>query len=201
VIQKAKQYVHRVIIVDGYSKDDTCTYAREEGAEILYQKGRGKGMALRTAFNQVKGDIYIIIDGDATYDAMEIGKLLQPVLNDKADMVVGSRLRGKLEPGSISRVNKFGNRLFNFLINSLHQGNITDSQSGFRVLNKKAVHCLELSSTGFEVETEITIKALRKGLRILEVPITYARRRGTSSKLNSLKAGSQIIKTIISSAD
>ena len=200
VIRKAKQHAHRVIVVDGHSQDDTCTYAREEGAEILFQEGRGKGMALRTAFNRVESDIYIIIDGDATYDAMEIGKLLQPVLDDKADIVVGSRLKGKLEPGSISRVNKFGNRLFNFLINSLHQGNITDSQSGFRVLNKKAVHRLELSSIGFEIETEITIKALKQGLRILEVPITYARRRGTNSKLNSFKAGSRIIRTIITAS-
>jgi dolichol-phosphate mannosyltransferase len=200
VVQKALPFVHRVIVIDGHSNDDTCILAQEAGAKILYQQGKGKGMALRTAFNRIRGDIYIIIDGDATYDASEITKLLQPVLEDTADIVIGSRLKGKMETGSISRLNKFGNRLFNLLINTLFQSSITDSQSGFRVLNNKAVRTLDLSSTGFEIETEITVKALKHGLRILELPITYARRRGTPSKLNSFKAGSRILKTIISNS-
>jgi glycosyltransferase involved in cell wall biosynthesis len=139
----------------------------------------------------------VTIDGDATYDASELVNLVQPIIDGKADMVVGSRLKGCMEPGSISRVNKIGNNLFNFLINNIFNGEISDSQSGFRALSDYAVKQLNLTSHDFEVETEITIKALKAGLRIKEVPIQYSRRRGTKSKLHSFKDGSRILKTIL----
>jgi dolichol-phosphate mannosyltransferase len=199
VIHKAQQFTPHIVVVDGHSQDDTCEKAELAGANVIYQKGKGKGWALRTAFTQIPGNIYVTIDGDATYDAAELTKLIQPILDDRADMVVGSRLKGCMEPGSISRVNKLGNRLFNFLINYFFNGKITDSQSGFRAITGHAVKQLNLSSNSFEVETEITIKALKAGLRIKEIPINYSRRRGTKTKLNSFKDGSRILKTIFTS--
>ena len=127
-------------------------------------------------------------------------EIIKPILEDEADMVVGSRLKGKMEDGAITRFNKVGNRFFNFLINSFFNGNVTDSQSGYRALNRKAIESLNLSSKGFEVETEMTIKALKQRLKVKEIPITYKMRRGTPSKLNSIKAGSSILKTIINSS-
>lgn len=200
VVKKAKQFAHRVVVVDGFSEDDTCKMALESGAEVIFQEGEGKGMALRTIFNKVDGDIYVVIDGDATYDALEMGKVVQPLLEGEADMVIGSRLKGEMEEGSISRINKLGNRLFNYIINSFFDGKITDSQSGFRAMSRKAVESLNLSSKGFEVETEMTVKALKQGLRVSEIPITYRRRRGSPSKLNSFKAGSRILRTIFHSS-
>lgn len=197
VVKNAKRFAHRVVVVDGHSDDGTAEMAQKAGADVIFQDGRGKGMALRTVFDQIDGDIYVIIDGDATYDVMETGKIVKPIIDDRADMVIGSRLRGKMEEGSITRLNSIGNMFFNFLINYLYRGNITDSQSGFRALNRKTVECLNLSSKGFEVETEMTVKALKQGLTITEVPITYVKRRGSVSKLNSFKAGSTILKTII----
>jgi dolichol-phosphate mannosyltransferase len=197
VIRKAQQFTSHVVVVDGHSNDDTCERAKTAGAEILYQEGKGKGWALRTAFSQLNSDIYVTIDGDATYDASELVNLVQPIIDGKADMVVGSRLKGCMEPGSISRVNKIGNNLFNFLINNIFNGEISDSQSGFRALSDYAVKQLNLTSHDFEVETEITIKALKAGLRIKEIPIQYSRRRGTKSKLHSFKDGSRILKTIL----
>ncbi len=132
--------------------------------------------------------------------ALEMEQVIKPILEDDADMVVGSRLKGEMEAGSITRFNKLGNGFFNFLINIFFSGNITDSQSGYRALNRKAIETLSLSSEGFEVETEMTIKALKQGLKVKEVPIAYTRRRGTPSKLNSFKAGSSILKTIINSS-
>jgi dolichol-phosphate mannosyltransferase len=96
-------------------------------------------------------------------------------------------------------VNKIGNNLFNFLINSIFNGEISDSQSGFRAITDHAVRQLNLTAHDFEVETEITIKALKAGLRIKEIPISYSRRRGTKSKLHSFKDGSRILKTILAS--
>ncbi len=200
VIIKAKQYTDWVIVVDGYSTDGTCEIALDAGAEVILQEGKGKGMALRTVFKKITADIFIIIDGDGTYDALETDKLVQPILNGEADMVVGSRFNGRMEDGSISQTNLVGNMLFNFLLNYLYKGKVTDSQSGYRAMNKTTVESLKLDSTGFEVETEITVKALKQGLIIKEVPITYTKRRDTSSKLNSFKDGSRILKTIIYSS-
>ena len=199
VIRKAQQFTPHIVVVDGHSNDDTCERAKVAGAKILYQEGKGKGWALRTAFSQLKSDIYVTIDGDATYDAGELINLVQPIIDGKADMVVGSRLKGCMEPGSISKVNKIGNNLFNFLINSIFNGEVSDSQSGFRAITDHAVRQLNLTSHDFEVETEITIKALKAGLRIKEIPISYSRRRGTKSKLHSFKDGSRILKTILAS--
>jgi dolichol-phosphate mannosyltransferase len=196
VVRHARKYADRVIVVDGCSEDETWRKAKRAGAEVVLQIGEGKGMALRTIFQQIKGDIYVIIDGDATYDALEMRKLLLPILEDEADMVVGSRLLGDLETGAISRVNQLGNHLFNTLINLVFRGGITDSQSGFRAIHRTAIDKLTLVSEGFEIETELTVKALKHGLRVREVPIRYLKRRGSPSKLNSFKAGTQILKTI-----
>ena len=198
VVQKAKQIADRVVVVDGHSEDSTYEIAYKAGADVILQDGEGKGMALRTAFNKIEEDVCVILDGDATYDPLEMEQIIKPILEDEADMVVGSRLKGKMEEGAITRLNKVGNRFFTFLINSFFNGNVTDSQSGYRALNRKVIENLNLSSKGFEVETEITVKALKQRFRIMEVPISYSKRRGTMSKLNSFKAGSKILKTILS---
>ncbi|MCJ7631849.1 glycosyltransferase family 2 protein [Candidatus Bathyarchaeota archaeon] len=199
VIAKAHHFAHRVVVVDGHSDDGTPAIASEAGADVIIQEGKGKGMALRTAFTMFEADIYVIIDGDATYDVLEMDKLVQPVLDGEADMVIGSRLKGTLEDGAIPWVHKVGNDFFNFLINILFHGSITDSQSGYRALNRKAVESLHLSSQGFEVETEMTMKALKQGLKIKDVPITYRRRRGSQSKLHSFTAGFRILLQSIAS--
>ncbi|MDQ1280445.1 MAG: dolichol-phosphate hexosyltransferase [Thermoproteota archaeon] len=201
VVKKAKKFAHRVVVVDGHSADGTCEVASMAGAEIFVQEGKGKGMALRTAFDRlVEGDVFVIIDGDGTYDVLETGRLLQPVLDGEADMVVGSRLRGEMEAGSISRTNMLGNLVFNVLINLRFNGKVSDSQSGYRVLNRRVVDKLNLRAKGFEVETEMTMKALKNKLMVKEIPIAYSKRRGSRTKLNSFKAGSRILVEILRSS-
>ena len=197
VIQKAKHYVDRVIVVDGHSSDNTSEVAMKCGVEVLPQEGKGKGMALRTAFSKIDGGIYVTIDGDATYDASEIYSLVLPIIKGEADMVVGSRLDGKMEEGSITGFHQFGNHAFNAMINILNGSRITDSQSGFRAIDGMWVRSLGLDTEGFEIETEITIRAIRKGMRVKEVPITYRKRNGTRSKLSGVGAGYRIFKTIL----
>jgi len=197
VIDKARNYVDRVVVVDGHSSDDTSEVATKLGVEVLPQEGKGKGMALRTALSKIEEDVYVIIDGDATYDATEIESLIQPILLGEADMVVGSRLDGKMEEGAITGFHQLGNHAFNAMINVLNGSRISDSQSGFRAIDGRWVRSLGLDSKGFEIETEITIKALRKGMRVKEVPITYKKRNGTPSKLGGFKSGYRIVKTIL----
>lgn len=199
VVQRAKRIAHRVLVVDGHSEDATYEIASKAGADVILQEGKGKGMALRMAFTTIKEDVCVILDGDATYDPLEMERIIKPIVEDEADMVVGSRLKGKMEEGAITRLNLFGNWFFNFLINFFFKGHITDSQSGYRALNRTAIESLDISSQGFEVETEMTIKALKQGLKIKEVPITYCMRRGSPSKLNTVKAGFSIFKMIVTS--
>lgn len=196
VILHAKQRAHRVVVVDGNSQDNTVEEALKAGAEVLLQEGTGKGIALRTAFSKCNEDIYVIIDGDATYSPLEMHRIIQPLIEGCADMVIGSRFLGERELGAISFINVLGNRLFNFLINTLFDGKLTDSQSGFRGFHKQMAQELALSSTGFEVETELTVKALKARLRVLEVPISYKKRPGTKSKLNPIIDGLSIVKLI-----
>ncbi len=197
VIRKAKPFVHRVVVVDGHSQDNTFGTALKEGVDVIYQDGKGKGMALRTVLDRFYSDIYVVIDGDATYDAQEMGKIIKPVLEGEADMLIGSRFRGEMERGSISTINKIGNNLLTFLINFFFSGKITDSQSGFRAFKRNVIESFTLSSQGFEIETELTAKTLKRGLKIKEVPITYRKRRGTPSKLSALRAGSRSLMIIM----
>jgi dolichol-phosphate mannosyltransferase len=197
VIRKAKIFADRVIVVDGHSSDDTSLVANSLGAEVLIQEGKGKGMALRTAFDKIDEDIYVTIDGDATYDASEISSLVSPILKGEADMVIGSRLTGNMEEGAITRFHKIGNRVFNIMINVLNKSHISDSQSGFRAINGKCVKCFGLRAQSFEIETEMTIQAMKMGMRVKEVPITYRKRTGSPSKLSGFRAGYRIVKTIL----
>ena len=197
VINRAYGLTDLTVVVDGNSSDDTINVAKDSGAEILTQEGRGKGMAIQTALEKIDGDIYVIIDGDATYDASEMNEMISPILKDEVDMVIGSRLLGQMEKGAISRTHLLGNRLFNALINLLNHSNITDSQSGFRAVDGRVLKNLRLNSKGFEIETEMTVRALKNGLRVKEVPISYKGRKGTSSKLNGLAAGIRIVRTIL----
>ena len=178
-----------VYVIDAKSSDKTVEIAKNCGAKVLSQEGRGKGNALRQAFSSIKADIYVVIDGDATYNPKEIPKLIKPIVEKEADMVIGSRMiKGRK---SISSLNLFGNILFNFIIKLLLGKKITDMLSGFRAVEKKVVKNLKISSNGFEVESEITIKALKKGYRIKEVPVSY-RRRVLPSKLHPIKDGMKI---------
>lgn len=197
VIRKARDFVDEVVVVDGHSDDETPKIAKIYGAEVLVQEGSGKGMALRTAFRLTNADILVTIDGDDTYDASEIDALILPIIRDQADMVIGSRFMGKMEDGALTRFHRLGNLGFNALINLLNGSHFTDTQSGFRAIKCVWAKTLKLTSTSFEIETEITIKALKHGLRIVDVPISYGKRVNTVSKLNGFQHGWRILKTIL----
>jgi dolichol-phosphate mannosyltransferase len=196
VVTSAQRLVDHVFVVDGGSSDETSQIAVRHGASVIHEARRGKGWALRTAFATVDADIYVTIDGDATYDPCEMSALLEPLLQDKADMVVGSRLLGKCETGAISWLNRLGNHLFTFLT-TVGRTTLTDTQSGYRALTRGCLEQFDLMAEGFEIETELTLQALHHGLRILEVPITYRYRRGTRSKLHAMRDGYRIAKTIL----
>jgi dolichol-phosphate mannosyltransferase len=186
-----------ILVIDGGSSDRTVDICKRRNVRFLVQKGKGKGNAMREAVDHSEADVVVFIDGDGTYSPSDLGLLLEPLLDGKSDMVVGSRILGKRERGAISIFNTLGNRLFNRAINFAMKSSITDSLSGYRALYKKTFSNLILFSDSFEIEVEITVEALAKGYRVLEVPINYSIRKGSDTKLDPFGDGVKISKTLL----
>jgi len=187
----------RVFVFDNNSTDRTAETAKAAGAQVFRERRQGKGYVVQAMFNQVDADIYVMVDGDGTYPANEIHNLLAPVLADDADMVVGSRLHEQAD-SQFRSLNRFGNRLFLSLVRSTFKVEITDMLSGYRVFNRKFVKGVPLFGGGFETETELTIKALERGYRIVEVPVNLTSRpNGSFSKIRIVNDGFRIINTIL----
>jgi glycosyltransferase involved in cell wall biosynthesis len=176
-------------VVDGHSTDATREIATRKGAHIVFDEGKGKGAAVRTAFQVVDADYVIMVDGDDTYPisvATEMLRLLQT-----NDVVVGSRLKGRIEPGAMTRLNIVGNTLLTALARLLFFEKISDLCTGLWGFRSDAIRRLELEACGFEIEAEMFAECVRKGLRIAEIPITY-RARKDQPKLSSLRDGIKI---------
>jgi glycosyltransferase involved in cell wall biosynthesis len=186
-----------VIVIDGGSTDSTLDICRRKKVNTIIQRGRGKGNAMREAVHLSSAEYVVFIDGDGTYSVDDLPALLSPLLEGKADMVVGSRNRDKMQKGSIDRLNMLGNNIFNRSINFAMRSAVTDSLSGYRALRREIFNELVLFSDRFEIEVEITVEAIAKGFRILEVPITYKVRNGSKTKLDPISDGSNIARSLL----
>ncbi len=186
-----------IYVFDNNSTDHTVEVARAAGAHIGFERRQGKGYALQAMFRSVEADFYVLVDGDHTYPAVEVHKLLAPVLAGDADMSVGSRLTNHSR-SEFKAFNRLGNRIFLNAINFLFHQNLTDILSGYRVFNRNFVKNTPIFGGGFEIETELTIKALERGYRIVELPIDLkARPTGSSSKIRVLRDGFLILSSIL----
>lgn len=186
----------RIIVVDNDSSDGTVRLAAAEGATVMIERRRGKGDAVKKAFRSVEADIYVMVDGDDTYPAEEVKKLIDPVRASEADMSVGARLKDA-DKKSLKPLNNFGNRVIITLINFFFGSKLSDVLSGFRVLSGELVESIVLFSRGFEIETELTLQSLEKGFRIREVPTKYKpRHKESPSKLKPFRDGYKIMLTI-----
>ena len=196
IIQSIRSFVLdedvSILVVDGGSTDRTASICRSQNIRFIVQKGKGKGRAIREAVEYSKADIVVFMDGDGTYSASDLQLLVEPLLKDEADMVIGSRTLGRREKGSITTFNSLGNDLFNRAINFAMKSSISDSLSGYRALYRKTFNDLVLFGDNFEIEVEMTVEALIKGYRLLEVPIRYGLRKGSVTKLRPIRDGMRI---------
>ena len=183
-----------IVVIDGHSTDRTRDIALEKGAEVIVQRGRGKGNAIKQAFSSIECDVLVLIDGDGTYIPSESKDLIKPILNDEADHVIGNRF-ARYEKGAFTRLNLIGNKLLNLAFRLTFGEKLHDILSGYRALKGELIRDLSLYSSGFEIEAELTAETLRRGYRIKEVPITYRARRG-ETKLRPLRDGLRIALTI-----
>jgi dolichol-phosphate hexosyltransferase len=185
-----------ILVVDGHSTDATIARAKKAGASVILQSGTGKGQALKEVFEKIDEKYILLIDGDGTYLPGEAFGLLEPVLNGKADHVVGNRLVN-IKGGALNRLNMFGNRIINRFFVLIYRVNLSDILSGYRAFTSEGIRSLDLYMPGFEIESEITIQSVKKGQRIFEVPITYMPRpAGTRTKLHPFRDGLKIVLTI-----
>ncbi|MBU1177597.1 glycosyltransferase family 2 protein [Patescibacteria group bacterium] len=187
-----------IIVYDNNSTDQTVKIAQAAGVKVLHEKRQGKGQVVKSMFDNIQADIYVLVDGDDTYPAEAARKLIKPVLDDEVDVVVGTRLEGA-DNKTLRPLHQIGNRIILGVINLFFRTNFKDILSGYRIMGKKFVHNVPLLSSGFEIETELTLQALERGFRIKEIPIKYRERPvGSQSKLKSFQDGSKIIFTIMS---
>jgi glycosyltransferase involved in cell wall biosynthesis len=188
-------YSVEVVVVDNGSSDNTREIAEAKGARVITEPNRGKGRAMQTAFKSVEADYVFMLDADFTYPSTYIPDTLE-LLEDKYDVVLGSRLKGNMEDGAMSRLNLVGNHLLALLANVLYRGGISDMCTGYWGFRGEVVKNLQIDAIGFELEANMLIEATKKGYRIGELPIHY-RRRGTPSKLRAIKAGFRIARTLV----
>lgn len=187
-----------VIVVDDGSADDTAARARAAGARVFrLGRNRGKGFAQRHGVQKARGEIVILLDADGQDDPADIPLLLDGLRG--ADMVVGSRFLGERQPGAITPLNTAGNRALTALINRLFAARLTDTQAGFRALRRHSYLRCSPRAVGFDVETDVLLRALKLGLRVVEVPVSRAPRVTGRSRLRTVRDGTRILARIVRS--
>jgi glycosyltransferase involved in cell wall biosynthesis len=183
----------RVYVFDNCCTDDTAAIAAKHGATVIRECRQGKGFVVESMFDRVEADYYVMVDGDDTYEAGRVSDLLAPVLAGQADMAVGARL-GEYDNRSFRPLHVMGNGLVRGLINKIFRARLTDIMSGYRAFNRRVVQRVPVVSSGFEVETELTIQMLYYRLKIVEVQVPYrGRPEGSFSKLNTFRDGARVL--------
>ena len=186
----------KIIVFDNNSTDRTAAIVRECGAEVIPESRPGKGHVVASMFRKVDADYYVIVDGDDTYSAEHVRKLLEPVMKEQADMAVAVRL-AEYTATSFRPLHVFGNNLVRRLVNWIFKSNLSDIMSGYRAFSRELVQSIPILSSGFEVETEMTIRILDYGFRIKEVPLPYRERpEGSVSKLRTFHDGFRVLAEI-----
>jgi glycosyltransferase involved in cell wall biosynthesis len=186
-----------IYVFDNNSNDRTVEEAINAGATVLYEPRQGKGFVVQSMFRRVDAEIYVMVDGDGTYPPDQVGHLIAPIVKGEADMVVGSRLHAGLQ-SDFKQLNRWGNRLVLAVLNSMFRVQLTDILSGYRAFNRKFVKTIPVFGGGFEIETELTIKAVARGFRIVEIPTELkARPDGSHSKIKFFRDGFIILNTIL----
>ena len=186
-------------VYDNASTDNTASIAMKAGAVVKHEENRGKGNVVRRMFADIDADIYVMVDGDNTYDANRAPELIQVLIDRQLDMVVGSRQeKSHVDKNAVYRFgHRIGNQFFSYLIAKLFGRQFQDVFSGYRVFSRRFVKSFPAMSHGFDIETELTIHSLELRLPTAEIPTAYgARPQGSTSKLNSYKDGFKILMRI-----
>ena len=187
-----------VYVYDNNSTDGTAEIAEKAGAVVRYEYSQGKGNVIRRMFREIDAQVYLMVDGDDTYPADHAREMADLVLYKQSDMVIGDRLSSTYFTENKRRFHNFGNSIVRFGINTLFHSKIRDVMTGCRAFSYEFVKTFPVLSAGFEIETEMTIHALDKNMKVDHVIIQYRDRpEGSTSKLNTVKDGLKVLRTIL----
>ncbi|MCB9362675.1 glycosyltransferase [Candidatus Woesearchaeota archaeon] len=190
-------YYVTITVIDNNSTDATRAIAREKGVKVIDERRQGKGFAMVSGFRSVSKstDYVVMLDGDGSYDITELPRMLEPLDSDFADVIVGTRLQGRINENALPALNRVGNWLFTFITRVGYQTNVTDVCSGYFAWKAEVVHTIAdyIESKGFTLEMEMIAKMARIGFSCYSVPISYHPREGHSS-LHPLKDGLRILR-------
>lgn len=185
-------------VFDNNSTDATSDVARLQGATVTHVALRGKGNVVRRMFADVEADIYVMVDGDATYDVTRAAEMVDMLCTRGLDMVVGTRFDDGRNPQTYRPGHRLGNRMLTSSVGALFGGQFSDMLSGYRVFSRRYVKSFPAAARGFETETELTVHALELRMPCGELPVPYlARAEGTESKLSTFRDGARILVTIL----
>lgn len=186
-----------ICVFDNNSRDETVREAAAAGAEVFHEPRQGKGYVVQSMFRRIDADIYVMIDGDSTYPVDAVHSLIAPVASGEADMVIGSRLHASSQ-SEFKALNRLGNLFYLRILNKAYGADLTDLLSGYRAFSRRLVKGVPLFGGGFETEAELTIKALQRGYRTIEVPVNLTPRPvGSSSKIRIVRDGFIILSTML----
>ena len=187
-----------IYVYDNNSTDRTAEVAAEAGALVRRERMQGKGNVIRRMFREVEADCYLMADGDDTYPAHHAPAMVAAVLEEQADMVIGDRLSSTYFTENKRPFHNMGNKLVRGLICRLWHTEVKDIMTGYRAFSRPFVKLFPVMSGQFEIETEMTIHALDKRFRLVEIPIDYRDRpEGSESKLNTFSDGMKVLRTIV----
>lgn len=189
-----------IIVINNNSTDKTAQIAKEKNVIVINEKKKGKGYAMKTGFDSISPDseFIVMLDGDNSYSSSEIPRIIEPLVSNFCDVVVGSRLGGKINKGSLKFQNRLANWGYTFLVRQLYRANTTDVLSGYFGWKREVVDRMKphIKANGFAIEMEMIIRSVKLGYEIYSVPVTYDQREG-ESKLNPLKDGAQIMGVFV----
>ena len=196
VMQK-NGYTYEIMVVDDCSADKSVEISKSYGVKVFsLKKHMGKGYALRVGFAKAKGEIITTIDSDGSHRPEELPQLLNPILQNQADLVIGSRYLNQ-NPAAAKKLNASGVSLFNLLIKILTRTEVSDSQSGYRVMKASILRNMSLNSREYEIESEMLVKTALQGFRVKEVSISFEQRTYGTSRLDPVVDGFKIFCSVV----
>lgn len=190
ILKKVKPYADEILVIDGHSRDGTRKKAEKAGAKVFLDNKKGKGDGIRVGIEKASGEILVFIDADGSHEPKDIPKLIKPIIKGKADLVIGSRIKGGSDefyarPDSFIR--QIGSDVVALITNLRFKTQLTDLENGFRAIKRKVALDLNLEANDFDIEQEMVMKAAKKGYRIAEVPSHEYERKWGKSKLSTRK--------------
>lgn len=200
VIEGVKPYCSDLIVVDGRSRDGTAELAASLGARVIVDNGRGKGAALRLGAREARGEVIVFIDADGSHDPNDVPRVAASVLSGEFDLVIGSRRRGgsdELHSSFFEFVRLVGSEIIGLAINYRFGLRLTDYQNGLRAIRRDVMNGLGTVQNSFTIEEEMSIKCIRRGFRLGEVPAHEYRRQAGHSHLVTWKVGWNFVWVVL----